>query len=165
MLPLLVVLVSLFLWGITMQERRYRFNRKFGKIYLEDGKQLIEVGESLKVIVLWSSEPIFAKPFPHLAAQDWVQLTFIDNQSNWCYALLNSGSSNALFPWFQYKKEIGDKGFEMNEIITTISLVKAGDESFDYSFSGIPGKPGLKEKVNNLIKTSNYLLMDSSVDL
>lgn len=161
----MVVLVYLLFLGVNMEERRYRFNRKFGKIYLEDGKQLIEVGESLKVIVLWSSEAIFAKPFAHLAAQEWVQLTFIDNKSNWCYALLNSGSTNALFPWFQYRKQISDKGLDMTEVITTISLVKAGDEVFDYSFSGVPGKPGLKERMNNLIKTTNYLLMDSSIDL
>ena len=148
-----------------MQERKYRFNRKSGKIYLEDGKQLIEVGESLRVIVLWSSEAIFAKPFENLPAQEWVQLTFLNDQSNWCYGLLNSGSTNALSPWFQYLKEINDKGFHMTEIITTISLKANNDEIFDYSFSGVPGKPGLKEKMNNLIKASNYLLIDSSIDL
>jgi hypothetical protein len=135
-----------------MLERKYRFSRKSGKIYLEDRKQLIEVGESLKVIVLWFSEPIFAKPF----SQNWIQLIFIDNQGNWCYALLNSGSTNALFPWFQYQKEVKDQRLDMTEIITTISLVKAGNELFDYSFSGMPGKPGLKEKMDNLIKTCDY---------
>ena len=148
-----------------MEERKYRFNRKSGKIYLEDGKQLIEVGESVRVIVLWFSEPIFAKPFKHLPEQEWVQLTFLDNQSNWCYALLNSGSTNALFPWFQYLKEVKNQGLYMTEIITTISLVKAGDEVFDYSFSGVPGKPGLREKMSNLIKTSDHLLIDSSINL
>jgi hypothetical protein len=148
-----------------MQERKYRFNRKSGKIYLENKKQLIEVGESLRVIVLWSSEAIFAKPFENLPAQEWVQLTFLDDKSNWCYALLNSGSTNALFPWFQYLKEVKNKGFYMTDIITTISLVKVGDEVFDYSFSGMPGKPGLREKMNNLIKASNHLLIDSSIDL
>lgn len=148
-----------------MQERRYRFNRKSGKIYLEGTKDLIEVGESIRVIVLWFSEPIFAKPFKHLAEQEWVQLTFLDDKSNWCYALLNSGTTNALFPWFQYLKEVKNQGFYMTEIITTISLVKAGDELFDYSFSGMPGKPGLREKMNNLIKTSDYLLIDSSINL
>ncbi|MDB9454647.1 hypothetical protein PN478_09525 [Dolichospermum circinale CS-534/05] len=147
-----------------MEEKRYRFNRKFGKIYLEDGKELIEVGESLKVIILWSSEAIFTKPFAHLAAQEWVQLTFIDNKSNWCYALLNGGLTNALFPWFEYQKQISNKGLDMTEVITTISLIKAGDV-FDYSFSGVPGKPGLRERMDNLIKTSNHLLMDSSIDL
>ena len=135
-----------------MLERKYRFSRKSGKIYLEDGEQLIEVGESLNVIVLWSSPAIFAKPF----SQNWIQLIFIDNQGSWCYALLNSGSTNALFPWFQYQKEVKDKGFDMIEVITTISLVKAGNELFDYSFSGMPGKPGLKEKMDNLIKTCDY---------
>ena len=148
-----------------MQERKYRFNRKSGKIYLENKKQLIEVGESLRVIVLWSSEAIFAKPFENLPAQEWVQLTFLDDKSNWCYALLNSGSTNALFPWFQYLKEVKNQGFYMTDIITTISLVKVGDEVFDYSFSGMPGKPGLRDKMNNLIKKSDYLLIDSSINL
>jgi hypothetical protein len=135
-----------------MLERKYRFSRKSGKIYLEDGEQLIEVGESLKVIVLWFSPAIFAKPF----SQNWIQLIFIDNQGNWCYALLSSGSTNALFPWFQYQKEVKDQRLDMIEVITTISLVKAGNELFDYSFSGMPGKPGLKEKMDNLIKSCDY---------
>ena len=35
-----------------MHERKYRFSRKSGKIYLEDGEQLIEVGKSLNAEVL-----------------------------------------------------------------------------------------------------------------
>jgi hypothetical protein len=149
-----------------MELRRYRFNRKVGKIYLEVGNQLSEIGSILKMIILWASTPIFGKPFAHLPAQNWVQITFLDMQGNWCYALLNSGTTDALNPWLQYRKQVESK-LELCGVITTISfnLVEGEHECFDYSFSGVRGKPGLEERMKTLIDNSGHALVDTSVNL
>jgi hypothetical protein len=149
-----------------MELRRYRFNRKVGKVYLEVGNQLSEIGSTLKMIVLWASEPVFGKPFAHLSAQNWVQITFLDMQGNWCYALFNNGITNALNPWLQYRKQV-ESELELCGVITTISLVKFEEQNefFDYSFSGVRGKLGLEERMNTLVRNSEYSLIDTSVNL
>ena len=111
-----------------MELRRYRFNRKVGKVYLEVGKELSDIGATLKMIILWASAPIFGKPFAHLSAQNWVQITFLDMQGNWCYALLNNGTTDALNPWLQYRKQV-ESELELCGVITTISLVKFEEQS------------------------------------
>jgi hypothetical protein len=150
-----------------MTTKRYRFNRKNGKIYLENGKELREIGTSLQTIILWASKPVYGKPFDHLAAQNWVQLTFLDNHSNWCYALLNSGATDALYPWFEYRQQVESQDIQLRGVITTISLVKveAENDFFDYHFAGVKGKPGLEERMNQLVRDSEYSLIDTSVNL
>ncbi|MDM3858108.1 MAG: hypothetical protein PT120_25260 [Aphanizomenon gracile PMC649.10] len=149
-----------------MELRRYRFNRKVGKVYLEVGNQLSEIRSTLKMIILWASAPVFGKPFAHLPAQNWVQITFLDMQGNWCYALLNNGITDALNPWLQYRKQV-EAELELCGVITTISLVKFEEQSefFDYSFSGVRGKPGLEERMKTLIDNSGHALVDTSVNL
>ncbi|MBD2629675.1 hypothetical protein [Trichormus variabilis] len=150
-----------------MELRRYRFNRKVGKVYLEVGNQLSEIGSTLKMIILWASAPVFGKPFAHLPAQYWVQITFLDIHSHWCYALLNSGATDALYPWFEYRKQIELQGLELCAVITTISLISIEGEHqcFDYSFSGIRGKSGIEERMKTLISNSSYSLVDISIEL
>jgi len=149
-------------------EKRYRFNRKEGKVYLESSSKLIEVGTEIKVIILWASEVTFGKPFAHLPTQDWVQLTFLDRQMNWCYGLLNSGTTNALLPWIQYRREVEKRSHELYEIVTTISFESSEsteNQWFDYSFSGIPGKCGIGSRMRSLISSSEYPLVDISLEL
>lgn len=151
-----------------MKLQRYRFNRKFGMIYKESQtNQLIEVGSSMSVIILWASEKVFGQPFTHLPAQDWIQLTFLDSQGDWCYALLNSGSTNALYPWIQYRKQIELRSHQLFEILTTISFdsTESDNQWFDYSFSGVNGKPGLGERMRSLIKQSKFSLVDIDLNL
>lgn len=151
-----------------MQLRRYRFNRKTGEIYYETKtNKLISVGSQLKVIILWASEPVWGKPFPHLPAQHWVQLTFLDEQGFWCYGVLNSGITNALYSWVEYRKKIESRSLELFEIITTISFdsQEAQHEWFGYSFSGVRGKPGLGERMRELIGRSQYSPIDLDLDL
>jgi hypothetical protein len=150
-----------------MELRRYRFNRKTGKVYLEVGKELSDIGATLKMIILGASQPVYGKPFAHLPAQNWVQITFLDMQSNWCYALLNSGATDALNPWLKYRNQIESQGLELCSVITTISfnLVEGEHECFDYSFSGVRGKPGLEERMKTLIDNSGHALVDTSVNL
>ncbi|MFM5997968.1 MAG: hypothetical protein ACKO9U_25915 [Dolichospermum sp.] len=145
-----------------MEIKRYRFNRKSGKIFQEQGEKLLET-ENLRVIILWASEPKFAQPFPHLAAQYWVQLTFIDSESNFCYAMLNNGSTEALSSWFDYKNEISQRGLTLREVITRIELTEIEKEVFHYSFHGLPAKPSLKEKIDNLLNENKYPLIDLSI--
>jgi hypothetical protein len=149
-----------------MELRRYRFNRKTGKIYLDVGNQLSEIGSTLRIIILWASKPVFGKPFAHLSAQYWVQITFLDMQSNWCYALLNSGATDALNSWLQYRKQI-ESELELCGVVTTIrlNLVEGEHECFDYKFSGVRGKPGLEERMKSVINNSSYSLVDTSVNL
>ncbi|MBD2499877.1 hypothetical protein [Anabaena azotica] len=149
-----------------METKQYRFNRKTGKIYLV-GNELNDVGSSLKMIILWASTPVFAKPFAHLPIQYWVQLTFLDIQGNWCYGLLNSGATDALVPWFEYKHQVESNALQLCGLITTMSLTKieCENEYFDYSFSGVKGKPGLEERMKQLIQNNSDLLVDTSLNL
>ncbi|MBS9396031.1 MAG: hypothetical protein HEQ30_23930 [Dolichospermum sp. OL01] len=145
-----------------MELRRYRFNRKTGKVYLEVGKELSDIGATLKMIILWASQPVYGKPFAHLPAQNWVQITFLDMQSNWCYALLNSGATDALNPWLEYRNQIESQGLELCSVITTISLIsfECEHECFDYSFSGVRRKQILPEIVNQAIFVSNSPMIE-----
>lgn len=152
----------------AMQIQRYRFNRKVGKIYLESkANQLIEVGSEMKVIILWASEPVFGKPFPHLPAQNWIQLSFLDREGNWCYAVLSSGTTNALNPWIQYRHKIESLRQEMFEIVTTIEFDsnESEHEWFDYKFSGVQGKPGIGDRMRKLISSVKFSLVDIDLDL
>ncbi|MFB2891949.1 hypothetical protein ACE1CI_03280 [Aerosakkonemataceae cyanobacterium BLCC-F50] len=151
-----------------MKLQRYRFNRKVGIIYKESQtNQLIEIGRQMQVIILWASEPVFGQPFPHLPAQDWIQLTFLDHQGDWCYAVLNSGTTNSLYPWIQYRREIYKRSHQLFEILTTISFdsTESDNQWFDYSFSGKNGKPGLGERMRSLIKQSTFPLVDIDLNL
>lgn len=147
-----------------MQLTKYRFNRKEGKVYLEKGNVLIDSGNSIKAIILWASAPIYGKPFLYLPAQDWVQLTFFDKHGNWCHAVLNNGTTNALSSWLAYRKEIEVvQGLELCSVITTIGFeeIDCNHQCFDYSFSGIPGKEGLGDRMRLLIQQSKYPLIES----
>ncbi len=146
-----------------MQQTKYRFNRKEGKIYVDRQDRLVDSGNSIKVIILWASEPIFGKPFPYLPAQYWVQLTFFDEHGNWCHAVLNNGTTNALSSWLAYRKEIETvKKLELCAVITTIGFesIDCNYQCFDYSFSGIAGKEGLGDRMRLLIQQSEYPLVE-----
>jgi hypothetical protein len=152
---------------IEMKLKRYRFNRKYGRVYLEKKNGLVDVGDSLKVILLWASTPTWGKPFAHMPAQLWVQLCFLDQSGDWCYSVLNNGTTNALYPWTEYRKNIESAKLELFEVITTISLVSAdlNHDCFDYSFSRIKGKPGMADRMRNAIAEKNYSLIDLDLDL
>ena len=146
-----------------MQQTKYRFNRKEGKIYIDRQGRLLDSGNSIKIIILWASEPTFGKPFPHLPAQYWVQLTFLNEHSNWCYALLNNGTTNALSSWLAYRKEIEIvQKLELCGVITTIGFesIDCNHQCFEYTFSGIAGKQGLVDRMQALIQQSKYPLIE-----
>lgn len=153
-----------------MELKRYRFNRKVGKIYLESPESptgLKEVGSEMQAIILWASEPAFGKPFAHLPAQDWIQLCLLDRQGDWCYALLNSGSTNSLWPWIQYRQGIERACLETYEIVTTIGFESADSENqwFDYKFSGVLGKIGLRDRMQSLIGSTKLSVVDIDLNL
>lgn len=143
-----------------MEIVRYRFNRKLGKVFLDKGNALTEVGDSLKMIILWVSEPTYGKPFDGMPAQDWVQLTFIDEQGNWCYAVLSNGITNALLPWIEYRNLV-EKSNRLMGVITTISFeeLDGKNQRFDYTFSGT-GVSGLADRMLNVIHGVDFPLIE-----
>jgi hypothetical protein len=140
---------------------KYRFNRKVGKVFLDEAGLLTEVGNSLKMIVLWVSEPTYGKPFEGMPAQDWVQLTFIDEQGNWCYSVLSSGSTNALSPWIEYRNLV-EKSSRLMGVVTTISFeeIDGQNQWFDYKFSGTSGVSGLADRMLNVIHGVDFPLIE-----
>lgn len=137
-----------------MNQRTYRFNRKDGTIYHDEGQdKLFKVGSEIKVIILEASEPIWEQPFKHLKAQHWVNLIFIDSFGNYCHGMLNDGTTNALQSWLEYRKTVASKGLELLEVITTIGFEQIDSEIkwFDYKFSGVAGKPGLGDRMRTIL--------------
>lgn len=137
-----------------MNQAKYRFNRKDGKIYRDEGNdKLTKVGNEMKVIILEASKPTWGKPFKHLIAQHWVNLIFIDSHGNYCHGMLNDGTTNALQSWFEYRKTVASKGLELLEVITTIGFEQIDSEIkwFDYKFSGVAGKPGLGDRMRTIL--------------
>ncbi|MEG4286386.1 hypothetical protein QUB68_24965 [Microcoleus sp. A006_D1] len=145
-----------------MKTVKYRFNRKLGEIFLDENGELTSVGNNLQIIVLWASEPIWGKPFENMPAQNWIQLTFLAEYGNWCHAVLSDGTTNALERWIEYRKKLEDEAIELQEVITTISfeVIDSQHQWFDYTFSGIRGKPGLGDRMRQLIKQSKFPLIE-----
>jgi len=142
---------------------KYRFNRKLGKVFLDEAGLLTEVGNSLRMIVLWASEPIWGKPFEIMPSQNWVQLTFIDElQGNWCYAVLSNGSTNALLPWIAYRNLVEETNRLMG-VVTTISFeeIEGENQWFDYRFSGVSGASGLADRMLNVIHGVDFPMIES----
>lgn len=137
-----------------MKQTKYRFNRKNGTIYRDEGNdQLSKVGNQMQMIILEASNPFWDKPFKHLKAQHWVNLTFVDSHGDYCHAMLNDGTTNALQPWLEYRKIVASKGLELLEVITTIKFeqIDSQFEWFDYKFSGIAGKPGIGDRMRTIL--------------
>ena len=63
---------------------RYRFNRASGKVYRESPTGLVELSESLDIIILHATPAVYGQPFPNLMAQDWINLCFLDPLINCC---------------------------------------------------------------------------------
>ena len=151
-----------------MKQAKYRFNRKEGKIYRELADELFDNGNSMKMIILSASNPVYGKPFPNIPPQLWVQLTFMDEYSNWSYALLNDGKTSALSQWLAYRQEIEvNQKLALCDVITTLSFELIDDERqwFDYNFSGSLGKPGLGDRMRSLIKEKTNHPLILPIDL
>ncbi len=147
-----------------MKQVKYRFNRKEGKVYIDRNGVLEEQGDSLRMVILNASEPVFGKLFAHMPAQKWVLLTFLNEAGDWCYAVLADGTTGGLFNWLLYRQLIEEsKGLNLYEVITTIAFepIDSSDRQyFDYTFSGIAGKPGLGDRMQALIGQSEHPLTE-----
>ncbi|MEG3899013.1 MULTISPECIES: hypothetical protein [unclassified Microcoleus] len=151
-----------------MKQVKYRFNRKEGRIYVDEDGKLFDNGNSIKMIILSASKPIFGKPFPYIPPQLWVQLTFLDEAGNWCHAVISNGTTNALHRWILYRQQIEIvQQLELCDVITALSFepsetIESDREWFDYKFSGIAGKPGLGDRMRSLIQQqSKYPLIEA----
>lgn len=140
-----------------MKKVKYRFNRKEGKIYIDRDEKLLEYGSSLKMIVLHASNPIFGGFF-NMPPQYWIFITFIDEMGNWSEATLSNGTTNALITWINYQKLIESRNLKLFELITTITFksMDSDYQCFDYDFSGVIGKPGLGDRMAQLIANSVF---------
>jgi hypothetical protein len=143
-----------------MNQIKYRFNRKDGIIYRDEGNdKLLQVGNDLRMIIVEASKPFWDKPFEHLSAQFWVNLRFIDSHGDYCFAMLNDGTTDALRPWLEYKDLVESKGFELFDVITTISFeqVESQNKWYDYQFSGVPGKPRMRDRIRTIISNAQSI--------
>ncbi|WP_190462396.1 hypothetical protein [Planktothrix sp. FACHB-1355] len=129
-----------------MKNRRYRFNRATGKIYQESYSSLIEIPDYLDAVILHATPPVYGQPFPNQPAQNWINLCFLDRELSWSFALLNSGQSEALRPFLNYKTQQKD----LLNYLTRISLVpqrsRSGNHWYAYAFEALP----LPDRVNPL---------------
>lgn len=127
-----------------MKIRRYRFNRATGKIYQVSYSGLIEIPDYLDVIILHATPSVYGTPYQNQPAQDWISLCFLDRELFWSFALLNSGQSDALRPFLNYKKQYND----LFNYLTRITLVpqhsRSGRHWFAYEFESLP----LPDQVN-----------------
>ncbi|HLO88781.1 MAG TPA: hypothetical protein VK203_27755 [Nostocaceae cyanobacterium] len=133
-----------------MEFQKYRFNRKDGIIYLENANQLIPQDSQMQMIILSASKPEWKSMFGGSPTW-WIQLIFTNTQGQMAYAWLNSGTTNALETFLSYRANIEQSGKVLYEVITTFSLVQGDGDFFDYHFTGVPGKPGLKERMEAVV--------------
>lgn len=124
-------------------ERKYRFNRKEGKIFLDLVSTLQPIGSSLDTLVLQHfgfSASLFNMPF-----QNWVMLAFVDSNDVVSIGYLNSGSTDATRAWDAYVLNLESQSTPLATVITTISFQQefsksTGNSWFNYKFESKPRK-------------------------
>ena len=114
--------------------KKYRFNRKSGRIYLDPtGKteDLVDMGSSITILPTSISEPYFKKLFPHLAAQWWLDIEFLDHLGEESFAYIGSGTTDALEPWLNFTTEFKSPPYPLL-IISLVEVVGAENCWHDY---------------------------------
>ncbi len=148
----------------NMKTRRYRFNRSTGKIYQESYSSLIEVPDYLDAIILHATPPVYGQPFPNMPSQDWISLCFLDCELSWSFALLNSGQSDALRPFLNYKTQQKDLLNKLTRITLVPQSSRSGRHWYAYAFEALP----LPDRVNpleTLYSHSELPLIDPNIEL
>ena len=130
-------------------ERKYRFNRKDGGVYIDLVTNLKTVGSSLDMLVLQHFQ--FSAALFNMPHQDWVLLAFIDPDDVVSIGYLNSGSTDATKAWDAYTLNLQTEGIPLASVITTISfkqeLAKStGNSWFGYKFESRPRKTPTEKK-------------------
>ena len=130
-------------------ERKYRFNRKDGGIYLDLVTNLKKVGTSLDILVLQHFQ--FSASLFNMPHQDWVLLAFIDPDDVVSIGYMNSGSTDATKAWDAYTLNLQIEGIPLASVVTTISLKQtlsksSGNSWFGYTFESRPRKTPSEKK-------------------
>jgi len=98
------------LWNAS-NERKYRFNRKDGGIYIDLVTNLKKVGSSLDMLILQHFQ--FSAALFNMPHQDWVMLAFIDPDDVVSIGYLNSGSTDATRAWDAYALNLQTEGIPL----------------------------------------------------
>ena len=111
--------------------KKYRFNRKSGRIHLDPtGKteDLVDMGSSITILPTSISEPYFKKLFPHLAAQWWIDLEFLDHLGEPSKAVVGSGTTDALEPWLNFTAEFKSPPYPL--LVVSLAEVTGGENTW-----------------------------------
>ncbi len=136
-------------------ERKFRFNRKDGGIYIDLVTNLKKVGSSLDMLILQHFQ--FSAALFNMPHQDWVLLAFIDPDDVVSIGYLNSGSTDATRAWDAYTLNLQTEGIPLASVVTTISLQQefaksTGNSWFGYKFESRPRKTPAEKQQFELAK-------------
>lgn len=147
-------------------ERKYRFNRKEMKVYIDLGSSLKEVGESIDVMVLQAFD-LGEQELFKLKKQNWVQLAFIDQYNVVSVGYLNDGDTDATNSWWAYQQYLDDQEMALAEVVTTISFAPYKTQAGAYKFTARPRKTKEEKNQFELAKSwflaTSPLILDASV--
>lgn len=145
-------------------ERKYRFNRKDGAIYLDLVTNLKKVGSSLDVLILQHFQ--FSASLFNMPYQNWVMLAFVDPDNVVSLGYLNSGSTDATRAWDAYVLNLQTEQVPLASVVTTISLQQefsksTGNSWFGYRFDYRPRKS--KEEKAQFEQAREFMLKFSPI--
>lgn len=152
-------------------ERKYRFNRKDGSIYLDLVTNLKKVGSSLDILVLQHFQ--FAASLFNMPYQNWVLLAFVDLDDVVSIGYLNSGSTDATRAWDAYVLNLLTEGTPLASVVTTISFQQefsksTGNSWFGYKFESRPRKTAKEkeqfEQAREFMLKFSPILIDRNLD-
>lgn len=145
-------------------ERKYRFNRKDGGVYIDLVTNLKKVGSSLDILVLQHFQ--FAASLFNMDYQNWVLLAFVDSDDVVSIGYLNSGSTDATRAWDAYVLNLQTEGVPLASVVTTISLQQefsksTGNSWFGYKFESRARKT--KEEKQQFERARDFMLEFSPI--
>lgn len=147
-------------------ERKYRFNRKEMKVYIDLGSTLKEVGDSIEVMLLQAFDLGVQEMFK-MPPQNWVQLAFIDQYNVVSVGYLNDGTTDATSTWWAYQQFLEDEGIPLASVVTTISFSPYKTQGSAYKFSSRPRQTTEEQNQFELAKTwfmaASPMILDSGV--
>lgn len=154
---------------------KLRLNRVEGVFFKEETDTLEPLDVQVDGIVLWASKPFRAKMFSN-NVQSWVYVAILTveqegiEEGEVATFLLNSGSTNALQPWLNYRQFIEQEMECISQVVTRFSFEPWDNGFYGYKFEPISqflafslAKNWLKnheltELIDPSIPVFNYLL-------
>jgi len=152
-------------------ERKYRFNRKDGGIYIDLVTNLKKVGSSLDILVLQHFQ--FSASLFNMPYQQWVMLAFVDPDDVVSLAYLNGGSTDATRAWDAYVLNLQTEGIPLASVVTTITLQQEFSKStgnswfgykFDYRLRKTKEEKAQFERAKEFMLEFSPILIDRNLD-